>query len=102
MGAELHVGDSGTKIRSTIIDGGSPADLSNQTLLQYIIKKPSGTIITVNCSLVNSGTDGLIQYITTNSTFDEAGYYKLQAYIEINTSHWHTDEITFRVFPNLN
>lgn len=101
MAAELHVGDAGTKIRATIMDGSSPADLSTQTLLQYKLRKPSGTVVVLNASLVNSGVDGLIQYITSASTLDEAGMYKLQAYIEIASNHWHTDEIMFRVYPNL-
>jgi hypothetical protein len=102
MSAELHVGDVGVKLRSTIMDGSEVADLSTQTLLQYLLRKPSGTVSTLTASLVNDGLDGLIEFITVSGTLNEAGFYKLQAYIEITSNKWHTDTVTFRVYPNLN
>ncbi len=103
MAAELHVGDVGTKIRSLILDQSSEiVPLDGATILQYIIVKPSKTVVVLNCTLVSDGTDGLMEFLTTASTLDEAGFYTLQGYIEVSTNKWHTDQIRFRVYPNLN
>jgi len=103
MAAELHVGDIGTEIQALILDQAETiVDLSGATVLQYILYKPSKTIVELNCSLVNDGTDGLMEFITDASTLNEAGFYSLQGYIEVSTNKWHTDTIKFRVYPNLN
>ena len=46
MAAELHVGDIGTEIQALILDQAETiVDLSGATVLQYILYKPSKTIV---------------------------------------------------------
>lgn len=99
---DLHVDDIGTRIIVTLVDSDDqPVDLSDTTLRQFLIRKPSGTIVTATATFVTDGTDGQLQYITISTTFSEAGFYKLQVYIEEDSNRWHTDKTTFRVYPNL-
>ncbi len=99
---ELHIGDVGTRILSTIVDeSADPVDLSSATTINYLLRKPSGTISTLGATLFTDGTDGKIYFTTLSTTLDEAGFYKLQAYIETPTKQWHTDKVAFRVYPNL-
>lgn len=100
--SEFHVADVGVALRATIKDEETDVvPLQSASVKQYTIRKPSGAEITVDCDFVTDGSDGLIQYVTVASTFDEAGYYKLQGYLEMGTSKWHTNTITFRVYPNI-
>jgi hypothetical protein len=102
VSAEFHQFDKGTKLRATVVDQDSVVvNLASSTVKQYIIRKPSGTEVTLDLSFVTDGSDGKVEYVTTSSTLDEAGFYKLQGYIEIGSNNWHTDTITFRVHPNL-
>lgn len=100
---ELHVGDVGTRLVVTLVDAQEEiVDISASTLKQYILKKPDGTISVLNVTFVTDGSDGQLHFITTSTTFTIAGYYKLQVYLEEDTNSWHTDKVTFRVWPNLN
>lgn len=100
--AEFHVGDLGTALTATLVDEDTEVvPLQSASVKQYTIKKPSGAEIIVDCDFVTDGSDGQIQYVTVASTFDEAGYYKLQGYLEMGTSKWRTNTITFRVYPNI-
>ncbi len=99
---EIHINDKGTVIQSTIMKNCSEVfDLSAADTIEYILKKPSGTVVTLTCVLVTDGSDGEIRYTSISSTFDEAGYYKLQAHIVLGSTEWRTNIETFRVYPNL-
>ena len=99
---ELHVGDVGTRLIVTLVDNQEqPVDLSQSTLKQYILKKPDRSISILSALFVTDGSDGQLQFITTATTLTIAGYYKLQVYIEEDANKWHTDKVTFRVWPNL-
>lgn len=98
---ELHVGDVGTQILVTLVDGSTPVDLSTATTIQYFIKKPDNTIITVNATLYTDGTDGKIYYTTISSTLDQSGYYVLQTYVIIGVNKWKSDLYRFRVYENI-
>jgi hypothetical protein len=99
---ELHVGDTNTRIISTIVDeGGDAVNLATATTLQYKLRKPSGTVVTLTCELTTDGTDGMMEFTTTDSTLNESGFYRLQAYIGMSSGAWHSDKVSFRVWPNL-
>jgi uncharacterized protein involved in high-affinity Fe2+ transport len=101
MAAEFHVGDVGTALIATILDNGTAMPLATATTLQYILRKPSGTEVTKTALLYTDGSDGKIKYITVAGDFDEAGHYKIQAYIVNPSGNWYTEIYTFRVYPNL-
>lgn len=99
---EIHKYDIGTVFRFTVKYNGSADDISDATTRQVTFQKPSGTKVTKTLSLVNDGTDGLVQYTTVADDLDEIGTWKAQCYIVYDdTQKWYTDIITFKVHRNL-
>jgi len=101
MASEIHVDDVGTVFRVTIIDGSTAVDVSSASTLQFIFLKPDKTKFIVTASPTNTGTDGVIQYITLPGDLSLAGRYEIQAYIVIGTSSWRTESKGFLVYNNL-
>jgi len=102
MSAEIHVGDTGTKLELTVYDENNAVlDLSGATTRQITIAKPDGSVITRSATLSSDGTDGKM-YITSASTdFDMPGVYSIQGYVVFSNGEWHTDITTFHVHENL-
>jgi len=101
MAATIHVGDIGTVIRLTIVDqDGKAVSLVGYTQMKLDIKKPGGTI-TRNLSLVNTGTDGKVQYVSVAGDFDVAGSYTFQAFVELPSGKWSSTKETKQVEANL-
>lgn len=102
MSNTIHKNDKGTEFRIEVLDhGGSVLDISNQSSLSIIFKKPSGTTVTKSASLVNDGTDGLIQYVTEEGDLDEVGTWRIQAKVVSVNGSWHTVFKSFKVHRNL-
>ena len=97
---ELHVGDVGTRIEVTVKDGDDPVDLSPATVIQIIFEKPDRTTVTKTAT-VSDGPGGIMYYDTEAGDLDQAGRWKVQAYIEIPTWQGHTDVCSFKVYSNL-
>lgn len=101
MADEIHIDDIGTQFIVTIKDDDVAVDLSTATTKQLIFRKPDGTKLTKNASFVTDGTDGKLKYVSVSGDLNEAGYWKLQAYIAIGSNAWKTNTTIFRVHPNL-
>lgn len=85
MATKSYVGDIGTVI---LVD--TKSDLSDATVLELKIKKPSGAIMTKTATIPVglTGADGIISYTTVAGDFDENGKYYLQAHVEgVSTDH---------------
>ncbi len=101
---QIHKYDKGTKIVVTIIDAETEAavDLSAMDTLKFRFQRPDATTFEVNAAaedLVN----GQIKYVTLATTFNQAGYWKLQAEVAdsvADTSHL-SEEWKFRVWDNI-
>jgi len=103
MSAEIHIGDTGTVFTITIKDENDEiVNVGPATTRQIIFRKPSGEVLTKTGSLVTDGTDGKIKYITEEDDLDEQGIWKVDAYIVISSTKFHSDTAEFNVFPNLN
>jgi len=98
---EIHLNDIGTQFVLTVKDGSSAVDISGATTKQIIIKKPSGTKITVSTTFSTDGTDGKMYYTTVVDDLDETGSYKLQGKVIISDGTFYTDITTFKVHRNL-
>jgi hypothetical protein len=82
MALELTNGSFGTTVRRTIVDqSGAVVDVSNATLQKLYLKPPSGSVKTVQLTLTNGGTDGVVHYVIATGVLDETGPWRLQVRI---------------------
>lgn len=100
MSEEIHVGDVGTALRTTIYDDTTIVDISSATLTFYF-KKPGGTIVSEVGSLVTDGTDGRCQYVSEVGFFDVAGTWNFQVKVVLGDYTWRTNIQEFKVHENI-
>jgi hypothetical protein len=99
---EIHIGDKGTQFNITLYDGTSVVDISTSTGRTFEFLSPTGTVTTVTASFVGSGTAGGLTYTTESTTaFPVDGQWKMQAVVTFANSLFHSDILTFNVYPNL-
>jgi len=102
MTCGAHINNVGTDIQVTIQDcNGVALDISDSTALAIVLKAPSGTSTSHTATFVNSGTDGLIRYVTTSGDLDEVGTWKIQGVVTVSTSVWYSSVESFTVYRNL-
>jgi hypothetical protein len=101
---EFHVGDIGTVIRATIVDGDDAVDVSSasdtgEKLFTFI--KPGGQKVVKAAAFDSDGTDGVLKYTTVEGDLDLPGNWTFQAYVALTSWQGHSSEGTFEVFANL-
>ncbi len=76
-------------------------DLENASLIEFIVEKPSGTVVTWTAAQVGDTQD--ITYTTAASDLDELGTYKIQAHVKWDggSSELHGEIVKFRVKAHL-
>lgn len=95
----LHIGDVRVLIELPVYnEDGTAADISEATVKQFKLTKPSGATVTVNVSFTTDGSDGLLRY-TTSDEIDQYGSWRIRAYLEFGGG-WagHTSHRVFSVF----
>lgn len=98
----LHLADIGTSFELTVTDqDGAVVDLSSATTKSIVFAKPSGETVTQTASLVNTGTDGKMEYVTVSGDIDEVGVWEVQGVVTIGAATWHTDTEPVTVLENL-
>lgn len=99
MSAQVHVGDIGTVFEATIKDqDGAVVDVSTAAVRQLLFKKPDGTVVPKTATLVTSGVDGKVKYVTgVAGDIDQPGEWFLEGYVEIGSGKWHSDVLAFTV-----
>lgn len=103
---EIHVGDLGTVFVLTVKDGVNLVDLSSATTKQILFEKPSGVLLTKTAQFVTDGRDGQLSYTTlagdlNEPTGNKPARWKMQAYVVTPAGAWHSDIVSFLVYPNL-
>lgn len=102
MTAEIHVGDVGTSFRFLVRDeDGQVIDVSGATGMKIWLRKPNGDVLEFDGSLVNDGTDGLIEYVTESGDLDAPGKWRAQAQVTYGGNVVHTEVTKFEVEANL-
>lgn len=91
----------GVDFKYTVKEDGVARDISSATVIQMKFKKPDGSVITRTGAFVNTGTDGLIRYVSIASDLDQVGFWERQAYLVMTGYTGHTKATDFEVFPNL-
>ena len=76
--SKVYVGDIGTEF---VLDCG--VAINTATVMEIRIKKPSGAVATWTATL--SGTQS-VRYVAAANDIDEAGAWKMQAYVD--TPDW--------------
>ncbi len=106
--APIFIDDEGTIFRITIqecvVDVLTPVDVSTQSAMSFIFKKPGNSTLTKAAPPVvftTDGTDGKIQYTTVTGDIDEAGVWCLQAEVTLPTGIFRTSIIKFDVEAKL-
>ncbi len=101
---KVHVGDVNTDIiltmQKTVSGTNSAYDVSAVgAVLQIIIADPDGNETTFTATLVGDGTDGVINYVNTDSTlFDESGAWTAKGRATFTDSTVFTSNpVTFEV-----
>ena len=100
--AEIHVGDIGTTFQITVNDQDGPVDLTSVDAMYILFRKPNDTLLQVTPVFVNTGSDGLIKYVTQAGDLDQYGTWQIQARVVFGTDVFSTDIQRFKVQRNLN
>lgn len=98
---EIHVGDTGTLIEVTIMDGSDIVPLQAATVKKYHFLKPDGSVLTVNASFKTDGSNGILTYTSLASTFSLPGQYSIQAEVTLPSGTWKSEWAEFVVYPNI-
>lgn len=98
---DAHVGDTGTVLQKTVVDGGVPFDLSAATTLELVVVDPDGTGEVLTGSLETDGTDGIVNFTTTATTWRTAGYDCEQVQIVNPDGAWSSEIVKRRILPKL-
>ena len=94
---ELHVGDVGTEITVSLVDGSEPVDLTGLTTTTIKIQRPDRTVVSITAAAVGSLVDGVIKGTVATGTFTVRGNYTIQAYLVIGTWSGHSQSAKIRV-----
>lgn len=98
--ADLHVGDIGTIIRMTIMDGTNIVDISSGSNFEIKLLHKDKSVSVHPASLTTDGTDGKMEIVTDAATLDEKYKMKAQGYFELPTWKGHTSKIDLPVDDN--
>lgn len=101
----VQKGDIGVRILATIRNPDDELmNLSDPALeVDFVIKKPSGELMTVDTTKVINGVEGQVVYVTAAATdLDEAGLYSIQGIItDGGAGELKTRKGQFEVLSNL-
>ncbi len=104
MADEIHEGDIGTVIRSTIKEKGVAISLAGAATQEYILEKPDGTTVAKTTTFTTEpGTDGVVEWTSAVAAdLTPAGTWKLQFHwITATAEDWRSNLAGFTVHPNL-
>ena len=101
MASQIHVGDIGTTLIGTVLDGGVAVDISSASSIQMILSKPDQTTLTKTASLNSDGLDGKMKYVTIDGDIDQAGNYKIQGKVVLGSATYSSSISTFKVYCNI-
>ena len=99
---QIHLNDIGTKFEVTIKDGTEVVDISGATTKSLLFLPPKGIRVTQAGTFSSSnGIDGVLTYTSVSGDLNEAGTWKLQAFVKLSGGTWSSDIIDFEVYPIL-
>lgn len=100
--SQIHVGNKNVDFIVTITEDCEAIDISGATNKVIYFTKPSGETLTKTALFVTDGTDGQLHYVAVDDDLDEAGMWRIQAYVEMGSgSSYYSLIKTFKVYCNL-
>ena len=95
----MQAGAIGATLRGTVTNGGSAMDVSAASTLELIFThQTTGVSATFTATSTTDGTDGQIQYVTTQDTdFPYSGVYSVIASIVVGGQTFTTTPQYFKV-----
>lgn len=97
----MRVGSFGFTIEAVLELDGSPADISNATLLELRLEKPDGSVAHKTAQLGTTGLDGLVVYLVQPGDIDLAGPWRYQFDVATPTFRYPMDPVAFTVGENI-
>ena len=96
---ELHVGDVGTEIIISLVDGATPVDLTAMSSAVIKVQRPNRTVVEITAEVVGDPEDGVIKGVVQAGTFTVRGNHVFQAFLTIGTWVGHSQSVTVYVNP---
>jgi hypothetical protein len=94
----IWVGDIGTVFEVTVTDqAAAVVDISGASTKTMNFVKPNGVVVSKTAVLVNTGTDGKMQYTVIAGDLDLAGQWAAQGRVVIGAGAWRTTPLDFTV-----
>ncbi len=104
MTYDLQAADAGCIVTLTVKDSVTLAakNISSATVKKFYIKEKlsSTAAASVDAIFTTDGTDGKLYYTTLATTFPTAGYYCIQAYVEIGSIKLKSNAEVLNIGPN--
>lgn len=103
MQDEFQVSNIGSAIVLRVVEDETPVDISAATDIKIRLKPPSGATIEKTAEFVTDGSDGLIRYVTTQtSDLSAAGQWYAQGKITFSSSAiYYSEVLGFKVRANI-
>ncbi len=73
-------------------------DLTDVVTKQLKVTKPDGREMNWAATVQSPATEGILYYTTVSGDFDQAGLYKLQAYVTFAGSRFRGETAVFQIF----
>lgn len=92
--------DNGVPLTVTLTkqSDGKAFDVSTATLRKFVFRKPGvATPIERTATLVNTGSNGKVQYVWAAGELDKVGIWKYQLYVTFSDKLLHSQAGTFTV-----
>tara|TARA_B100001564_G_scaffold249892_1_gene212237 strand:+ start:1629 stop:1940 length:312 start_codon:yes stop_codon:yes gene_type:complete len=100
MASEIHVNDVGTRFLITIKEDDVVVDITNATTIAIYIARPDDSML-ARTGTVSDAVNGQLYYDIQAGDLNEAGHYKLQARVTLNTGTYYTSIYNFQAHCNV-
>ncbi len=96
---ELHVGDIGTEVIISLVDGDDPVNLTALSSAVIKVQRPNKTTKEISATVLGEVEEGKLIGIAPEGTFTIDGYYHIQAFLTIGTWKGHSEAKQVIVYP---
>lgn len=99
--SDISKGVVGLTIDLAVYEKNVPRDISTATGMKFAFQRPDGTTFERDAIFSNDGKDGRLNYVTNSGDLDQAGKWRVQAFIVLGTFSGHSSITEFYVNDTL-